>query len=139
MRAGSAGSSKMSADTATDGSANGNKLQRRSTIPEKPNYSLNLWSIMKNCVGRDLSKIPMPVSCHSILYYQSVCHNIHHTVTIFIILSQYSSCCHSVHHTAAVSQYSSCYHRVAVSMLVDTYTRTVCSSVLMSHVPFKYS
>ena len=36
-------------------------VQRRKTIPEKPNYSLNLWSIMKNCVGRDLTKIPMPV------------------------------------------------------------------------------
>lgn len=35
---------------------------RRRTIPERPNYSLNLWSVMKNCVGRDLSKIPMPVS-----------------------------------------------------------------------------
>ncbi len=35
---------------------------RRSRIPDKPNYSLNLWSIMKNCIGKDLSKIPMPVS-----------------------------------------------------------------------------
>lgn len=34
---------------------------RRSCIPDKPNYSLNLWSIMKNCIGKDLSKIPMPV------------------------------------------------------------------------------
>lgn len=34
---------------------------RRSRIPDKPNYSLNLWSIMKNCIGKDLSKIPMPV------------------------------------------------------------------------------
>lgn len=35
---------------------------RRSRIPDKPNYSLNLWSIMKNCIGKDLSKIPMPAS-----------------------------------------------------------------------------
>lgn len=35
---------------------------RRSRIPDKPNYSLNLWSIMKNCIGKDLSKIPMPVN-----------------------------------------------------------------------------
>lgn len=35
---------------------------RRAVIPPKPNYSLNLWSIMKNCIGKDLSKIPMPVS-----------------------------------------------------------------------------
>ena len=35
---------------------------RRKCIPERPNYSINLWSIMKNSIGRDLSKIPMPVS-----------------------------------------------------------------------------
>lgn len=37
------------------------KVKRRVRIPDKPNYSLNLWSIMKNCIGRELSKIPMPV------------------------------------------------------------------------------
>ncbi|XP_064201055.1 oxysterol-binding protein 1-like isoform X2 [Anguilla rostrata] len=36
--------------------------KRRARIPDKPNYSLNLWSIMKNCIGKDLSKIPMPVN-----------------------------------------------------------------------------
>uniref|UniRef100_H2ZFT6 PH domain-containing protein n=1 Tax=Ciona savignyi TaxID=51511 RepID=H2ZFT6_CIOSA len=36
--------------------------ERRSRIPDKPNYSVNLWSIMKNCIGKDLSKIPMPVN-----------------------------------------------------------------------------
>uniref|UniRef100_A0A8C6K5T7 Oxysterol-binding protein n=1 Tax=Nothobranchius furzeri TaxID=105023 RepID=A0A8C6K5T7_NOTFU len=36
--------------------------KRRTRIPDKPNYSLNLWSIMKNCIGKDLSKIPMPVN-----------------------------------------------------------------------------
>jgi len=34
---------------------------RRRTIPPRPNYSINLWSIMKNCIGKELSKIPMPV------------------------------------------------------------------------------
>ncbi|XP_064618956.1 oxysterol-binding protein 1-like isoform X2 [Lineus longissimus] len=38
------------------------KRKRRTTIMEKPNYSINLWSIMKNCIGKDLSKIPMPVN-----------------------------------------------------------------------------
>ncbi|TRY81951.1 hypothetical protein DNTS_013398, partial [Danionella cerebrum] len=38
------------------------RRKRRSQIPEKPNYSLNLWSIMKNCIGKELSKIPMPVN-----------------------------------------------------------------------------
>jgi len=35
---------------------------RRTRVPDKPNYPLNLWSIMKNCIGKDLSKIPMPVN-----------------------------------------------------------------------------
>jgi hypothetical protein len=38
------------------------KKFRRPLIAPKPNYSLNLWSIMKNCIGKELSKIPMPVS-----------------------------------------------------------------------------
>ena len=29
---------------------------RRSRIPDKPNISFSLWSIMKNCIGKDLSK-----------------------------------------------------------------------------------
>ena len=36
--------------------------QRRTTVPEKPNISFSLWSIMKNCIGKDLSKIPVPVN-----------------------------------------------------------------------------
>lgn len=42
--------------------ANINKRQRRTCVPDKPNYPLNLWSIMKNCIGKDLSKIPVPVN-----------------------------------------------------------------------------
>lgn len=41
---------------------NSGKRQRRTRVPDKPNYPLNLWSIMKNCIGKDLSKIPMPVN-----------------------------------------------------------------------------
>lgn len=36
--------------------------KRRTRVAEKPNYPLNLWSIMKNCIGKELSKIPMPVN-----------------------------------------------------------------------------
>ncbi|XP_018652028.1 putative oxysterol-binding protein 1 [Schistosoma mansoni] len=39
-------------------------IVRRLSIPPKPNISLNLWSIMKNCIGKELTKIPMPVSHH---------------------------------------------------------------------------
>ncbi|XP_026333084.1 oxysterol-binding protein 1 isoform X2 [Hyposmocoma kahamanoa] len=35
---------------------------RRSRVPDKPNYPLSLWSIMKNCIGKELSKIPIPVN-----------------------------------------------------------------------------
>ncbi|XP_069684102.1 oxysterol-binding protein 1 isoform X1 [Periplaneta americana] len=38
------------------------KKTRRTRVPDKPNYPLNLWSIMKNCIGKELSKIPMPVN-----------------------------------------------------------------------------
>ncbi len=46
------------------------KIKRRKTIPEKPNYSLNLWSIMKNCIGKELTKIPMPVSILQVAFYK---------------------------------------------------------------------
>ncbi|XP_076363799.1 oxysterol-binding protein 1-like isoform X2 [Tachypleus tridentatus] len=38
------------------------KHKHRTSIPERPNYSLSLWSIMKNCIGKELTKIPMPVN-----------------------------------------------------------------------------
>ncbi|KAK7505919.1 hypothetical protein BaRGS_00002641 [Batillaria attramentaria] len=38
------------------------RRKRRKWITEKPNISLNLWSVMKNCIGKELSKIPMPVN-----------------------------------------------------------------------------
>uniref|UniRef100_A0A1I8ETP1 Oxysterol-binding protein n=2 Tax=Wuchereria bancrofti TaxID=6293 RepID=A0A1I8ETP1_WUCBA len=36
--------------------------QRRTKIPERPQTSISLWSIMRNCIGKELSKIPMPVN-----------------------------------------------------------------------------
>merc|ERR1719479_445847 len=35
--------------------------QRRTTVPEKPNISFSLWSIMKNCIGKDLNFFPTTV------------------------------------------------------------------------------
>jgi hypothetical protein len=54
------------------------KRSRRTRVPDKPNYPLNLWSIMKNCIGKELSKIPMPVrtciiyepSSHKMCYHR---------------------------------------------------------------------
>lgn len=34
---------------------------RRARIPFRPNVKLSLWTVMKNSIGKDLSKIPMPV------------------------------------------------------------------------------
>ncbi len=36
--------------------------QRRSSIPPRPRISLNLWGVLKNCIGKELSRIPLPVS-----------------------------------------------------------------------------
>eukprot|EP00730_Choanoeca_flexa_P013635 TRINITY_DN5542_c0_g1_i1.p1 TRINITY_DN5542_c0_g1~~TRINITY_DN5542_c0_g1_i1.p1 ORF type:complete len:735 (+),score=177.05 TRINITY_DN5542_c0_g1_i1:47-2206(+) len=38
------------------------EVQTRNVIPYKPDKKVSLWSIMKNSIGRDLSKIPMPVN-----------------------------------------------------------------------------
>uniref|UniRef100_A0A1E1X9K1 Putative oxysterol-binding protein 1 n=1 Tax=Amblyomma aureolatum TaxID=187763 RepID=A0A1E1X9K1_9ACAR len=40
----------------------GGGRKRRTRISEKPSCSLSLWSIMKNCIGKELTKIPMPVN-----------------------------------------------------------------------------
>lgn len=53
---------KTIATTARESIVKTGKRQRRQRVPDKPNYPLNLWSIMKNCIGKDLSKIPMPVN-----------------------------------------------------------------------------
>lgn len=35
--------------------------ERRTSIPDKPNCGLGMWSLLKNCIGSDLTRIPMPV------------------------------------------------------------------------------
>ena len=35
---------------------------RRKEIPPRANHPLHLWSIIKNCIGKDLSKLPLPVN-----------------------------------------------------------------------------
>lgn len=36
--------------------------RRRTRILDRPNQSLNLWSFLKKCIGKELTKIPMPVN-----------------------------------------------------------------------------
>eukprot|EP00117_Sycon_ciliatum_P029973 scpid70414/ scgid23742/ Oxysterol-binding protein 1 len=48
--------------------------QYRTLIADKPNHRMSLWGIMKNCIGRDLSKIPMPVNFNEPLsFLQRLC------------------------------------------------------------------
>ena len=55
---------EVSVSIKSDLAKNGKNLsggwQRRRSIPERANHSLNLWSIMKNCIGKELTRIPMP-------------------------------------------------------------------------------
>ncbi|KAF7489040.1 Oxysterol-binding protein 1 [Sarcoptes scabiei] len=52
----------QSLSTSLSTTVKSNSRQRRTSIPVRPNHSLNLWSIMKNCIGKELTKIPMPVN-----------------------------------------------------------------------------
>ncbi len=36
--------------------------RRRCRVPDRPNISISLWSIVKNSIGKDLTKIPVPVN-----------------------------------------------------------------------------
>jgi hypothetical protein len=38
------------------------KRKRRTRITDRPNISISLWSILKNAIGKDLTKIPIPVN-----------------------------------------------------------------------------
>lgn len=55
---------KQHNDKKTADHINGNVAvrQRRTRIPDKPNHSVSLWGILKNCIGRDLTKIALPVN-----------------------------------------------------------------------------
>ncbi|EGT34864.1 hypothetical protein CAEBREN_14266 [Caenorhabditis brenneri] len=55
-------SSSSCAPPSNSGSDAPKGRQRRTTVPERPDLPINLWSIMKNCIGKELSKIPMPVN-----------------------------------------------------------------------------
>ncbi len=71
--AGSSSASAVSASSSNSKSAsNGTRSKavipvraprsRRQRIPDKPNIPISLWSIVKNSIGKDLTKIPIPVN-----------------------------------------------------------------------------
>lgn len=41
---------------------NGNTFKRRTRVPDKPNHNISLWSMIKSFIGKDLTKIPLPVN-----------------------------------------------------------------------------
>ncbi|XP_054612720.1 oxysterol-binding protein 2 isoform X4 [Dunckerocampus dactyliophorus] len=120
---------------------------RRSRIPDKPNYSLNLWSIMKNCIGKDLSKIPMPVNFNEPL---SMLQRLTEDLEYSELLDRAARCDSSLEQMClvaafSVSSYSTTIHRTAKPfnpLLGETYEldrledygyRSICEQV--SHHP----
>ncbi|XP_057675702.1 oxysterol-binding protein 2 isoform X3 [Corythoichthys intestinalis] len=120
---------------------------RRNRIPDKPNYSLNLWSIMKNCIGKDLSKIPMPVNFNEPL---SMLQRLTEDVEYSELLDRAARCDSSLEQMClvaafSVSSYSTTIHRTSKPfnpLLGETYEldrlqeygyRSICEQV--SHHP----
>uniref|UniRef100_A0A8C7MAH6 Oxysterol binding protein 2b n=1 Tax=Oncorhynchus kisutch TaxID=8019 RepID=A0A8C7MAH6_ONCKI len=121
--------------------------RRRSHIPDKPNYSLNLWSIMKNCIGKELSKIPMPVNFNEPL---SMLQRLTEDLEYHELLDKAARCENSLEQLClvaafSVSSYSTTVHRTAKPfnpLLGETYEldrledfgyRSLCEQV--SHHP----
>uniref|UniRef100_U3JWP5 Oxysterol-binding protein n=1 Tax=Ficedula albicollis TaxID=59894 RepID=U3JWP5_FICAL len=121
--------------------------RRRSRIPDKPNYSLNLWSIMKNCIGKELSKIPMPVNFNEPL---SMLQRLTEDLEYHELLDKAVKCESSTEQMCfvaafSVSSYSTTVHRTAKPfnpLLGETYEldrleelgfRSLCEQV--SHHP----
>uniref|UniRef100_A0A8D0CVT5 Oxysterol-binding protein n=1 Tax=Sander lucioperca TaxID=283035 RepID=A0A8D0CVT5_SANLU len=123
------------------------KQQRRTHVPDKPNYSLNLWSIMKNCIGKELSKIPMPVNFNEPL---SMLQRLTEDLEYHELLDKAARCDSSLEQMClvaafSVSSYSTTVHRTAKPfnpLLGETYEldrqeefgyRSLCEQV--SHHP----
>ncbi|KAG5840328.1 hypothetical protein ANANG_G00187640 [Anguilla anguilla] len=102
------------------------RRRRRSRIPDKPNYSLNLWSIMKNCIGKELSKIPMPVNFNEPL---SMLQRLTEDLEYSELLDRAARCESSLEQLCfvaafSVSSYSTTVHRTAKPfnpLLGETY------------------
>uniref|UniRef100_A0A671WC21 Oxysterol-binding protein n=1 Tax=Sparus aurata TaxID=8175 RepID=A0A671WC21_SPAAU len=121
--------------------------KRRTRIADKPNYSLNLWSIMKNCIGKELSKIPMPVNFNEPI---SMLQRLSEDLEYHELLDKASKCQSSLEQMCyvaafSVSSYSTTVHRTGKPfnpLLGETYEldrrresgyRSLCEQV--SHHP----
>uniref|UniRef100_A0A672NR63 Oxysterol-binding protein 2-like n=1 Tax=Sinocyclocheilus grahami TaxID=75366 RepID=A0A672NR63_SINGR len=130
-----------------DGSGSYLRRGRRCRIPDKPNYSLNLWSIMKNCIGKELSKIPMPVNFNEPL---SMLQRLTEDLEYSELLDRATRCDSSLEQMClvaafSVSSYSTTVHRTGKPfnpLLGETYEldrveeygyRSICERI--SHHP----
>uniref|UniRef100_A0A3Q3E2M0 Oxysterol-binding protein n=1 Tax=Labrus bergylta TaxID=56723 RepID=A0A3Q3E2M0_9LABR len=106
--------------------------QRRTRIPDKPNYYLNLWSIMKNCIGKELSKIPMPVNFNEPL---SMLQRLSEDLEYFELLDKAAKCQSSLEQMCYVAAFtvSSYSTTVTLDRLKECGYRSLCEQV--SHHP----
>nr|CDS32970.2 oxysterol binding protein 1 [Hymenolepis microstoma] len=99
---------------------------RRTSIPPKPNISLNLWSFLSNCIGKELTKIPMPVNFSEPL---SMLQRLSENFEYSYVLDRAAACTNPVEQLAyvsafVVSSYASTALRVAKPfnpLLNETY------------------
>lgn len=102
------------------------KRQRRTRVPDKPNYPLNLWSIMKNCIGKDLSKIPMPVNFNEPLSMLQRLTEDYEYADILDVAAKCTDACEQLAYVAAftISAYSTTSNRTGKPfnpLLGETY------------------
>lgn len=82
---------------------------RRTSVTPRPNVRLSLWGFVKNCIGKDLSKIPLPVHFGEPL---SFLQRIAEDITYYKLLDEAAACTNTIDeitHVAAfaVSAYES--------------------------------
>ncbi|VDL18497.1 unnamed protein product [Hymenolepis diminuta] len=90
------------------------KRQRRTSIPPRPRISLNLWGVLKNCIGRELSRIPLPVNFNEPL---SFLQRVTEDLTYSRCLDEAAQVSDPVTRMAWIAAFSvSCYATTAVRM-----------------------
>ncbi|VDD90234.1 unnamed protein product [Enterobius vermicularis] len=89
------------------------KRVRRSKVPDRLTVSLNLWSIMRNCIGKELSKIPMPVNFNEPLsFLQRISEDLEYAHLLDVAAELKDSCEQMCYIAAyAVSSYSTTGNR----------------------------
>lgn len=95
--------------------ANQKPKNRRTTIPDKPNNPMGLWGLIKSAIGKDLTKVPLPVNFSEPL---SMLQRLVEDYEYSSILDKASNMKNSLEQMAAVaaftvSSYSSTTHRTA--------------------------